>query len=107
MKLRDFAVVLAGTKKKFEVTYDASSNAVQLLSGGAYTALGNEMLLDQSGKGVTKKSPYGMKLDGKELSIQGYTVDGDLYFKPEELAAAMGIQWEINQETGVFQLFLE
>ncbi len=107
MKLRDFAVVLAGSKKKFEVKYDVPSNTVQLLLGGVYTALGNEMLLDQSGKGVTKKSPYGLTLDEKTLNIQGYTVDGDLYFKPEELAAAMGIKGEIDPETGVLVLFVE
>ena len=107
IKLRDFATLLAGTEKKFEVKYDAKTNTVQLLSGGIYTAVGNEMLLDKSGKGITKKSPYGVKLDDKDLDIQGYTVDGDLYFKPEDLASVMGIQWEKDSETDVFQLLLK
>ena len=52
------------------------------------------MLLDTSGKCITKKSPYNVEINGANVSIQGYTVDGDLYFHVVELAEALAMKVE-------------
>ena len=94
IKLRDFAAIVSGTKNQFEVKYDSKTNTVQIITGGVYTSIGNEMLLDSSGKCITKKSPYNVEINGANVSIQGYTVDGDLYFHVVELAEALAMKVE-------------
>ena len=40
-KLRDIAYILSGTAKQFEVTWDGSKNAINLISRETYTAVGS------------------------------------------------------------------
>lgn len=42
-KLRDVANAINGSEKQFEVTWDGSKNAINLISNNAYTAVGGEM----------------------------------------------------------------
>lgn len=44
-KLRDIAYVLSGTSKQFDVTWDGSKNAINLVKGKAYTVVGNELAM--------------------------------------------------------------
>ena len=48
--LRDIAYTLNGTESQFDVAWDESAGAINLLSGVAYTPVGGEM---QSGAGAT------------------------------------------------------
>ncbi|MDR1439374.1 MAG: hypothetical protein LBJ10_04995 [Clostridiales bacterium] len=42
-RLRDLALALSGTQKRFEVEWDAASNAIRILRGKSYTPVGGEM----------------------------------------------------------------
>lgn len=50
-KLRDLAMVVSGTVKQFEVTWDGERNAINLISGKPYTVSGGEM---SKGDGLEK-----------------------------------------------------
>ncbi len=44
-KLRDLAKVLSGTEKQFDVTWDSTYKAINLVSGSAYTVVDGELTI--------------------------------------------------------------
>ena len=100
-KLRDLAYILSGTEAQFEVEWDAANNAIRLTSGRAYTAVGGEM----TGKGSGEKTPVltssKILLDGAEISLTAYNIDGNNYFKLRDIGAALDfeIDWDGARNT--------
>lgn len=100
-KLRDLAYVLNGSDKQFEVTWDGVNNAILLTSGISYTTAGGEM----EGKGISSKTatPTSSKilLDGKEIALTAYTIDGNNYFKLRDIGQAFdfGVTWDGTNNT--------
>jgi hypothetical protein len=98
-KLRDLAMAVNGSDKSFEVSWDGENNAISLLSNEAYTPEGNE--LKASGEPTTKQAvatTAKVYLDGKELSLVAYNIDGNNYFKLRDVAQAIniGISWDAD-----------
>lgn len=80
-KLRDLAQALNGSAKQFEVTFDNSKNAVNLVPNKAYTTVGGELV---AGGGVSKKASISkatLYLEGKPVEMAAYLIDGNNYFK--------------------------
>ncbi|USF28835.1 phosphatidylinositol-specific phospholipase C/glycerophosphodiester phosphodiesterase family protein [Clostridium sp. MD294] len=98
IRLRDFASVVSDTEAQFEIKYDSKTNTVNIIKGGVYTSIGNEMLLDNSEKYITKKSNYRIAVDGTAVEAQCYTIDGDLYFDIEQLAQILGMTAQKKQD---------
>lgn len=98
IKLRDFASVVSGTEAQFEIKYDSKTNTVNIIKGGVYTSVGNEMLLDNNEKYITKKSNYHIAVDGTAVEVQCYTIDGDLYFDIEQLSQILGMTAQKKQD---------
>lgn len=101
-KLRDLAYVLSGTDKQFEVGWDAAANAISLTSGKAYTAVGGEMVTQ--GNPVQTNailSASKILLDGKEISLTAYTINGNNYFKLRDLGQTFdfGVGWDGEAQT--------
>ncbi len=101
IKLRDFAYAVTGTKKQFDVGWDAKKRAINLLSNAPYSANGTEL-----GKGDGKaKAPVLNKAkiyqNGKEVSLKAYTIADNNYFKLRDLAGAFNIQvtWDAGTST--------
>jgi hypothetical protein len=96
-KLRDLAMVVNGTDKNFEVSWDAEKNAINLLSGKAYTPAGGELAV--STKLESKDAvPTNSKLyvDGIEVQLTAYNIGGNNYFKLRDIATAInfGVTWD-------------
>ncbi len=96
--MRDFASIVSGTEAQFEIKYDSKTNTVNIIKGGVYTSVGNEMLLDNSEKYITKKSNYHIAVDGTVVDVQCYTIDGDLYFDIEQLSQILGMTAQKKQD---------
>ncbi len=99
-KLRDLAQAVTGSEKQFEVTWDGAKNAINLISGEAYTSVGNELTPGSgaaSVKGVTNQSK--IYIDGEELALEAYTINGNNYFKLRDVAAVFdfGVAWDGTQ----------
>jgi len=99
-KLRDLAQAVTGSEKQFEVTWDGAKNAINLISGEAYTSVGNELNAGSgaaSVKGITNQSKIYM--DGEELALEAYTINGNNYFKLRDVAAVFnfGVTWDGTQ----------
>ena len=80
-KLRDLAFILSGTGKQFEVTWDETKNAINLISGKPYTAVGGEMkgtAIEKKKATMTMSKIY---KDGGNVNLKAYNIDGNNFFK--------------------------
>lgn len=91
-KLRNFASYMNDTVKKFDVKYNGDKNAIEIFtkkSYGDFTSLPSEKI---SGPKEALPSKQKIFIDGKEVQISGYNIDGNNYFKLRDLAAALDIK---------------
>lgn len=90
-KLRDFAYAVIGTPKQFQVDWDAEKGAIDLISNSPYTPEGNELVRGNGKEKSSVISKAKIYQDGKEISLEAYTIDGNNYFKLRDLADTFGI----------------
>jgi hypothetical protein len=98
-KLRDLAMALGGTEKQFEVTWDAEKNAINLLTGKAYTAVGGELAVAAAPQPqLADQTASKIYLNGEEVRFTAYNIGGNNYFKLRDIGKAMdfGITWDAS-----------
>lgn len=78
---------MAEAGKKFAAVYDKAAGTLNLQIGKKFTSLGNEMLMDDSGRLITKKADFKLLVGGQETDIQCFYVDGEVYAPVEEILA--------------------
>jgi len=96
-KLRDIAMAVDNTKKQFEVGWDKEKNAINLIPNKAYTSVGGELeVKSKSGSKVATPSNSKIYLDGKEVQLTAYNIDGNNYFKLRDIGKAfnIGVTWD-------------
>lgn len=98
-KLRDLATVVNGTEKQFEVQYDNSKKAINLLSNQAYTPAGGEMVKGDGSSKPAAVNTAKIYKDGKEISLKAYTIGGFNYFKLRDIAKAFNIGVTFDKAT--------
>ncbi|MCL2045438.1 MAG: copper amine oxidase N-terminal domain-containing protein [Oscillospiraceae bacterium] len=100
-KLRDIAFALTGTISQFEVEWDDLNKQINLISEIPYTLVGGEM----SSKGTEEKlatlTSSRVFLDGEELFLTAYHIEGNNYFMLREIAAAIDfhVSWDESHIT--------
>ena len=101
-KLRDIAMAVNGTSKNFEVGWDSENNAIRLTSGNAYTVAGGELTVsaNPTAKQATLSTSK-VYLDGQEVQLTAYTIEGNNYFKLRDIGQALGIAitWDSKTNT--------
>lgn len=100
-KLRDIALVLRGTEKQFNVTWNGEVGAIDMKSHTGYIPVGGEM---SRGNGLTKqgilnKSP--LFKDGKQVEVTGYTINQNNFFKLRDLGELFdfNVSWDGNRNS--------
>ncbi|MDR1574073.1 MAG: copper amine oxidase N-terminal domain-containing protein [Clostridiales Family XIII bacterium] len=95
-KLRDFAYALDGTAKQFSVGWDGAANAISLAAGRPYEAVGGEMAGKGAGDQTAVPTTSKITLDGAEISLTAYNIDGNNYFKLRDIGQAFdfGVDWD-------------
>ena len=95
-KIRDLAYTISGTLKQFEVAWDGARNAISIVSGAPYTAIGGEMSSKGAGNKITTPTNSIIYLDGVETSFYAYNIDGNNYFKLRDVGEALGfiVEWD-------------
>lgn len=98
-KLRDLAYVLNGTEKQFEVGWDEQKKAISLQSGTPYTPTGGETITAPRGKAV--KNTATINIDGKQVNLTAYLINGFNYFKLRDIAERInfGVGWNEDSKT--------
>jgi len=86
-KLRDLAMALSATGKQFNVIWDPGLKAIDLISGEAYEPVGGELTVTARAQNAEAvfSAPY-ICLDGKQISLSAYEIDGYNYVKLRDLA---------------------
>ena len=103
-KLREIAYALNGTERRFEVEWDGSANAIHLISGKEYTPIGREITVIGAGNILARSNiaiptTPTIYLDGVEISLTAYNIDGANYFKLRDLGRTLGfgVDWDGSQ----------
>lgn len=101
-KLRDIAYILNGTDSQFNVTWDGANNRIILTDDAAYQEVGGEMTSSASTaiKNVSE-SDSTIVLDGKTLSLTGYRINGNNYYKIRDVGSALGFSVDFDPETEI------
>ena len=101
-KLRDIAYILNGTDSRFNVTWDGANNRIVLTDDAAYQEVGGEMTYSASTaiKNVSE-SDSTIVLDGKTLSLTGYRINGNNYYKIRDVGSALGFSVDFDPETEI------
>ncbi len=97
-KLRDLAMALVGTDRSFDVGWDAAKKAIGLTSGTPYKPVGGE-LAPRSGQAAAKsalQTSSKLYVDGREVALVAYNIDGNNYFKLRDIAKLFdfGVTWD-------------
>lgn len=92
IKLRDLALMLAGSKKQFEVGYNGINNTILLTRGKSYTVIGGEFLkstdMVSMMVALSKATVY---IDDIETNLKAYHIGGSNYFKLQDLGFALDL----------------
>ena len=102
VSLRDVATMLS-ENGGFSASYDPVNHTVQLQKEGTFTTLGNELLLDTQGRLVVKKANNTLTFAGTPYELQGYTVDGDLYYPWSGLMDVLGYNMTFSSNAVLLQ----
>lgn len=95
-KLRDVAKVVSGSEKQFEVTWNGTNNAIELVSAQPYTVVGGELA---KGDGTAKNAVLNTSTvykDGVVVELTAYTINGNNYFKLRDLGQSFdfNVSWD-------------
>lgn len=95
-KLRDLAQALSGSEKQFEVTWDSANNAINLISGKAYTTVGGELAIGSGKTATATLSSSVIYKDSEPIDLTAYTINGNNYFKLRDIGTAFGVdvKWD-------------
>ena len=102
IKLRDLAVLLDSAGVPFECAWNSEREAVELTSGMAYTRTGGEWTALADNPEV-KASAANVLLDGEPVSLSGYNLDNNNFYKLRDLGQALdvAVYWDHAQERAV------
>ena len=103
-KLRDIAYMLRGTSSSFDVTWDSVNQAINIISGATYTAVGGEMTVASVSSIRVQESTAKLLLDGSGISIKGYNINGNNYYKIADMSAAIGFSVAFESTSRTVQI---
>ena len=101
VKIRDFAKLLDGSKRQFEVIWDSEKRIINLISNKPYSSVGGELAKITKNANRARFVKLPIDKDGESITIKGYTIDNNSYFKIRDLAKEfnIGINWNQNTKT--------
>lgn len=101
-KIRDIAMILKDTSARFNVVWDESKNAVNIITNKKYTVVGGE-LEDAAAAGDLDivLNSGGILKDGSPIDIYAYNINGNNYFKIRDIASLIGfsVGWDDSTQT--------
>lgn len=101
--LRDLAYYMKGSKAQFEVSYDVATKAINLFSNSAYTKQGYEDTVKADKNKAYRDTSSNIYIDGKEVTLKGYNIEGSNYFKLRDLASALNFDVDYRDK----QIYIE
>lgn len=106
-KLRDFAAIVNGTEKQFQVEWDQTNQAIRMTSEMPYTLVGGELSRGDAHSQTAYATTSAIYLDGKQIAFAGYSIAGNNYFKLRDMAKRFDIGVEYDDKTGQVQIMTD
>jgi hypothetical protein len=106
LKLRDFAMLMNGTAKRFSVSYEQETNSIYVVTGQAYTPYKDELdpLPDISS---AISSPQHLYVNGRLVNVAAYNILGYNYFRLRDLAIILDIEVVYSADEATVTLNLD
>jgi len=104
LPLREMAAMLKGSEMEFFATYQDAKKGIVLKKGEGTVFLGNEILRSVEKKGVIQKMKNALYLEENQVLKTGYFVDGEVYYRPEDLAEVLGFVAQKTETGYVFSM---
>ena len=101
--LRDLAYYMNGSHAQFEVVYDAGTKSISIFSNSAYTVQGSEDTVKADKSKAYKDATLKISIDGKEVNLKGYHIEGSNYYKLRDLASALDFNVDYREK----QIYIE
>ncbi len=101
-KIRDIAMILRTTSKKFNVEWDSEKNAVNILPGVKYTIVGGELAdADENEALIIVLNNGAILKDGQPVDVSAYNINGNNYFKIRDIGELVGftVGWDDASST--------
>ena len=101
-KIRDIAMVLRTTPKKFNVEWSNALNGILITTDKKYDIVGGELSEnDSSGIMSIEANTAPVFVDGKECDLVAYNINGSNYFKIRDIGDLMGfgVDWDEENQT--------
>jgi hypothetical protein len=91
-KLRDLSYAISNTEKHFDVIWDNTTKKITLISGQAYTPIGQEMAKGNgSAKKATLNSNINIFQDNTPVRLSAYLIDGNNFVKLRDVMRLFNI----------------
>lgn len=103
-KLRDVAYLLRSTEAAFNVEWNEKTNDVYLVSKTDYVPVGGELTVTPAASLHVKPSVSKILLDNNGVSVKGYIINGNNYYKIADLASAIGFIAAFDNATHTVQI---
>ena len=103
LMLRDLAYYMNGSAAQFEVSYDTDTKAISIVSNSAYTMQGYEGTVKADKSKAYKDTNSKILVNGKEVTLKGYNIEGSNYFKLRDLAQALNFNVDYRDK----QIYIE
>lgn len=101
-KIRDIAMILRTTSKKFNVEWDSAQNAINILPGVKYVIVGGELADAEDNEELSIVMNTGKILkNGEPVDVSAYNINGNNYFKIRDIGELVGftVGWDNDSST--------
>lgn len=96
-KLRDIAMALNESDNKFDVQWDENRNVINIITQNSYTPIGDKLIIAKiNGTKIAYLTSAGVYIDGVNIFLTSYSIDGNNYFKLRDIADALNfsVYWD-------------
>ena len=98
-RLRDIALLLNGTSKQFNVTFDSSESVIGIVTDTSYSGSGSIVVDIGEDPRSCVLTPSTILVDGMEFSLEVYLIGNSNYFRLRDLGSIVGFRVGWTQST--------
>lgn len=100
-KIRDIAMLLRNTNKRFNVSWDSARSAIIITPGADYQAIGGELSSENLTDINVVESDTPIFVNNRQTALTAYNINGSSYFKIRDIgdAVGFGIEWDGSTQT--------
>lgn len=102
--IRDLAFALNGSEKQFNLTYDKNKNAVCIVKGQPYVAVGDENQTGDRSVAWASSSVPTLYVNDKKVQYTTYSIAGNTYFKFVDLMQIFNINATYNDSNNTIKV---